>query len=117
LGREPLGFLSPVVALVTICRKGDETHHTSKEWSIKCITCNYSQILSKCIKQLWDIFKQVCYQTIMKFANENVSKWTIKSYYWETFSLLMRRVKFIYYEEVSNTKYYQELPNMLLNRY
>ena len=28
LGREPLGFLSPVVALVTIFRKGDETHHS-----------------------------------------------------------------------------------------
>ena len=26
MGREPLGFLSPVVALVTIYRKGDETH-------------------------------------------------------------------------------------------
>jgi len=31
LGREPLGFLSPVVALVTIFRKGDETQHASKE--------------------------------------------------------------------------------------
>jgi len=30
LGREPLGFLSPVVALVTIYRKGDETQHASK---------------------------------------------------------------------------------------
>ena len=28
MGREPLGFLSPVVALVTIFRKGDETHHS-----------------------------------------------------------------------------------------
>jgi len=31
LGREPLGFLSPDVALVTIYRKGDETQHASKE--------------------------------------------------------------------------------------
>ena len=81
MGREPLGFLSLVVALVTIYRKGDETQHASKEWSIKCITCNYSQILSKCIKQLWDVFKQVCYQTVMKFANQDVSNWTIKYHY------------------------------------
>ena len=94
MDREPLGFLSPVVALVTIYRKGDETQHASKEW---CITCNYSQILSKCTKQFRDVFKQACYQTIMKFANHDVSKWTVKNYYCEIVSLLMRSIKFIYY--------------------
>ena len=105
MGRKPLGFLSPVVALVTIFRKGEYTErcvsspsqHASKEWNIKCITCSYSQILSKCTKQFRDVFKQACYQTIMKFANHDVSKWTVKNYYCEIVSLLMRSIKFIYY--------------------
>ena len=33
------------------------------------------------------------YQTVMKFANRNVSKWTIKDHYQEIFSLLIRRIK------------------------
>ena len=51
----------------------------------------------------------------MKFANENVSKWTIKNYYQEILSLLMKRIKFIYCEEVLNS--YQKLSSMLLNSY
>ena len=46
------------------------------------------------------------YAIIMKFANENVSKRTTKNRYREIFSLLMRSIKSIYYEEVSNAKYY-----------
>ena len=86
MGREPLGFLSLVVALVTMYRKGDETQHASKEWCIKC--------KANVFKHSWNVFKEVCYQTIMKFANENVSKWTIKNYYREILSLLIRRIKF-----------------------
>jgi len=34
------------------------------------------------------------YQTVMKFASQYVSKWTIKSHYQEILSLLIRIVKF-----------------------
>ena len=66
MGREPLGFLSPVAALVTIYRKGDVTHHSM-------LSKNEVPNIKQMYSNIYEMYSSK-YAIIMKFANQNVSR-------------------------------------------